>query len=107
MLTIGVPADSSAGPVAPKPTPANRASRERTRRSSWPAALRVKVSPSTWPGSAYPLATSHTTRAAIVSVLPAPAPAMTTSGPGGAAMTAACSSVGGKSPSAPANSAGL
>jgi hypothetical protein len=32
---------------------------------------------------------------------------MTTSGPGGAAMTAACSAVGGKSPSARANSVGL
>ena len=53
------------------------------------------------------MATSQTTLAAIVSVLPAPAPAITTSGPGGAAMTAACSSVGAKSPRAEANSAGL
>jgi hypothetical protein len=43
----------------------------------------------------------------MVSVFPAPAPAMTTSGPGGAAMTAACSSVGSKKPSALANSLGL
>ena len=90
-----------------RPAPASRASRVRTRRSSCPAALRVNVKPSTSPGRAYPLATSHTTRAAIVSVLPAPAPAMTTSGPGGAAITAACSSVGAKSPSAEASSAGL
>ena len=34
-------------------------------------------------GAASPLATSHTTRAAMVSVLPAPAPATTSSGPGG------------------------
>ena len=47
------------------------------------------------------------TRAAIVSVLPAPAPAMTTSGPGGAQMTAACSSVGVGRPRASANSVGL
>ena len=98
---VGADGDrSSATPRSPppgtRPAPARRASRVRTRRSSWPAALRVNVSPSTCPGSAYPLATSQTTRAAIVSVLPAPAPAMTTSGPGGAAITAACSSVGGK-----------
>ena len=52
----GCPAAStSAGPAepgAPRPTPASRASRDRTRRSSWPAALRVNVNPSTWPGSA-------------------------------------------------------
>ena len=42
----------------------------------------------------------------MVSVLPAPAPAITTSGPGGAAMTAACSSVGAKRPSAEASSVG-
>jgi hypothetical protein len=41
-----------------------------------------------------PLATSQTSRAAIVSLLPEPAPAMTASGPSGAAITAACSGVG-------------
>ena len=42
----------------------------------------MKVRPSTWSGSTSPLATSHTTRAAIVSVLPEPAPATTSSGRG-------------------------
>jgi hypothetical protein len=56
--------------------------------------LRVKVRPSTCSGSTIPFATSQTTRAAIVSVLPEPAPATTSSGPGGASMTAACSGVG-------------
>ena len=37
---------------------------------------------------------SHTTRAAIVSVLPDPAPATTSAGSSGASMTATCSSVG-------------
>ncbi|GAB4723249.1 hypothetical protein MOKP126_28140 [Mycobacterium avium subsp. hominissuis] len=53
MLTTGAASGSTApwfGLAAPNPTPANRASRERTRRNSWPAALRVNVSPSTWPG---------------------------------------------------------
>ena len=104
-MVTGSSAKSVPGIV--RPAPASRASRDRTRRSNCPAALRVNVSPSTSPGVAYPLATSHTTRAAIVSVLPAPAPAMTTSGPGGAAITAACSSVGSKSPNALDSSAGL
>ena len=58
------------------------------------AALRVKVSPSTWSGSTSPFATSHTTLAAIVSVLPDPAPATTSSGRGPASITAHCSVVG-------------
>ena len=41
-----------------------------------------------------PLATSQTTRAAIVSVLPLPAPATTSMGRSGASMTAVCSGVG-------------
>ena len=49
-------------------------------RASSPAALRVNVRPSTRSGRTSPLATSQTTRAAIVSVLPEPAPATTTIG---------------------------
>ncbi|MFU0804539.1 MAG: hypothetical protein ACFWTS_03390 [Pseudoclavibacter caeni] len=72
-------------------------------RSAWsmrwassPAAFRVKVSPSTWSGRTTRLATSQTTRRAIVSVLPAPAPAMTSAGRSSAnSMTARCSGVGG------------
>ena len=62
--------------------------------SCW-AAFLVNVSPRTLSGSTNSFATIHTTRAAIVSVLPAPAPATTSVGPGGAAITAACSAVGG------------
>ena len=69
----------------------SRRSRRRTRSASSPAALRVKVSPSTWSGRVCPLATSQMTREAIVSVLPEPAPATTSTGPGGASMTATCS----------------
>ena len=47
-------------------------------------------------------ATSQTTRAAIVSVLPLPAPATTSAGSSGASMTAVCSRVGGNWPSAAA-----
>jgi hypothetical protein len=53
------------------------------------------------------VATSQTTRAAMVSVLPAPAPATTSAGRAGAAITAACSSVGGGRPSAVASAAGV
>ena len=69
-------------------------SRVRTRCASSPAAFRVNVSPRIWSGWAYPLATSQTTREAIVSVLPEPAPATTRTGSTGAAMIAACSGVG-------------
>ena len=74
--------------------------------SCW-AALRVNVRPRTCSGSTCPVATSQTTRAAIVSVLPAPAPATTSAGRAGAAITAACSSVGGGRPSAAASDCGL
>src|SRR6185503_7815656 len=63
--------------------------------------------PRTCSGSTAPMATSHTTRAAMVSVLPAPAPATTSAGCAGAAITAACSSVGDGRPSAAATSCGL
>src|SRR5690606_20114849 len=69
------------------------------------AALRVKVRPRTSAGSTSPLATSQTTRAAIVSVLPDPAPATTRWASGGASMTAACCGVGGGVPTAWARSA--
>lgn len=87
--------------------PANRASRWRMRVVSCWAALRVKVRPSTSSGRTRPLATIQTTRAAMVSVLPAPAPATTSNGPRGAAMISDCSSVGGNWPRATATSAGL
>ncbi len=78
------------------------ASRARTRSDSSPAALRVKVRPSTASGATSSLATSHTTRAAIVSVLPDPAPATTSIGSSGASITASCSGVGRGRPSASA-----
>jgi len=67
------------------------------------AAFVVNVSPSTWSGRTKPFATSQTTRADIVSVLPEPAPATTTAGASGAPITAACSAVGGGRPSAAAS----
>ena len=66
----------------------------------------MKVSPSTRSGRTIPLATSQTSRAAIVSLLPEPAPAMTASGPSGAEITAACSGVGSGSRSSRASWAG-
>ncbi len=97
MLITGSPAhgpvSSSAGlPASPARRSASR--RSRTRSASSAAAFLVNVRPSTRSGRTMPLATSHTSRAAIVSLLPDPAPAMTASGPSGAAMTAACSAVG-------------
>ena len=65
------------------------------RSASSPAALRVKVSPRIWSGLAWPLASSQSTRFAIVSVLPLPAPATTRVGASGASITACCSAVGG------------
>ncbi len=82
-------------------------SRVRTRWASSPAAFRVKVSPRISSGWAYPLATSQTTRAAIVSVLPEPAPATTRTGSTGAAMIAACSGVGACRRSSRASSTGV
>ncbi len=87
--------------------PASRASRVRIRVVNCCAAFRVKVNPSTASGATSRLATIHTTRAAMVSVFPAPAPATTRVGPAGAAMTAACSSVGGGRPRVCANSPGV
>jgi len=46
-------------------------------------------------GATSSFATSHTTRLAMVSVLPDPAPAITTAGASGASITATCSGVGG------------
>src|SRR5690606_29103301 len=58
--------------------------------------------------AACPLATSHRVRAAIVSVLPEPAPAITRAGwAGSALMTATCSGVGGGSSRAAAISSAL
>ena len=113
-----VPAASDAGgPVPASPVPASpvpstgtarrsRSRRERTRSANSAAAFLVKVSPSTRSGRTIPLATSQTSRAAIVSLLPEPAPAMTASGPSGAEITAACSGVGSGSRSSRASWAG-
>ena len=51
----------------------------------------MKVRPSTSSRRTIRFATSHTTRAAIVSVLPLPAPATTSAGSSGDSMTAVCS----------------
>src|ERR1044072_7433147 len=67
----------------------------RARSASSPAALLVKVRPSTWSGATWPVPTSQTTRAAITVVLPEPAPATITCGAGGAVMHAVCSGVNG------------
>jgi hypothetical protein len=67
----------------------------------------VNVSPSTRSGRTIPFATSQTSRAAIVSLLPEPAPAITAIGASGAAITAACSAVGAAAPSSRASWAGL
>ena len=53
-----------------------------------------------------PLATSQTSRAAMVSLFPEPAPAITAIGPGVAAITAACSAVGSVTPSSRASCGG-
>src|SRR5699024_9019788 len=70
-------------------------------------ALRVKVSPRICSGRTYPLATSHTTREAMVSLLPEPAPAMTTAGSKGAETTWDCSAVGSGCRRRRASSAGV
>ena len=70
------------------------ASLARMRVASSPAAFRVKVTPSTSSGRTQPLATSHTTRSAMVAVLPEPAPAMTSRGDSGEEMMCDCSAVG-------------
>src|SRR5690348_12944069 len=67
----------------------------RTRSDSSPAALLVKVRPSTCSGATCPVPTSHTTRAAITVVLPDPAPATITAGASGAVTHASCSGVKG------------
>ena len=82
-------------------------SRTRTRWPSSAAAFLVNVRPSTRSGRTTPLATSQTSRAAMVSLFPEPAPAITASGRGGAPMTAACSAVGSGSPSSRASCTGL
>ena len=67
----------------------------------------MNVSPSTRSGWTRPFATSQTSLAAIVSLLPDPAPAITASGSSGALMTAACSGVGSSTPSSRASWTGL
>ena len=55
--------------------------RFRIRDASSPAAFLVKVRPRISSGLTIPFATNQRTRALIVSVLPEPAPAITTVGP--------------------------
>ncbi len=109
MLTVG----SCAAAGASSSSGSSMSPARRRFRSFWlirwdssPAALRVKVTPRISSGRASPLATSHATRSDMVVVLPEPAPATTSRGVNGDAITAACCSVGGKSPSASAISYG-
>ena len=106
-ITGSPPNGSSSEDDAPSsPARRSRSRRERTRSANSAAAFLVKVRPSTRSGRTIPLATSQTSRAAIVSLLPEPAPAMTASGPSGAEITAACSGVGSGSRSSRASCAG-
>ena len=78
-----------------------------TRELNSPAALRVKVRPRISSGRTTPFATSHKTRWVIVSVLPDPAPAITTVGPQCLdSIIARCSSVGSRN-FAPASASAL
>src|SRR5215469_2811562 len=105
----GSPASSSLSSPGAMSSPARRrpASRTRTRLASSAAAFLVKVNPSTRSGRTRSLATSQTRRAAIVSLFPEPAPAMTAIGASGAPITAACSGVGSGMPSICASWPGL
>src|SRR5882757_8291994 len=84
------PGGNGSGSVTPAWTSALR-----TRSDSSPAALLVKVRPSTWSGATCPVPASHTTRAAITVVFPEPAPATITPGASGAVTHANCSGVNG------------
>ena len=97
---ISVSSPSSGSPSTPRPR--SSPSRLRIRAASSAAALRVNVSPRISSGRTSPLATSHTTRPDMVSVLPDPAPATTSIGSIGASMIVACCGVGGGWPSAAA-----
>jgi hypothetical protein len=97
---LAAPSDSS-------PARRSRSRRDRTRSASSAAAFLVNVRPSTRSGRTIPLATSQTSRAAMVSLLPDPAPAITAIGPSGAPITTACSAVGSGSRSTRASCAGL
>ena len=90
---------AGAGGFGSSPCASSWSMRSRMRSDSSPAALRVKVRPRIWSGRACPLASSQSTRLAMVSVLPLPAPATTRVGANGASITACCSSVGGNMPS--------
>src|SRR5215469_15675548 len=105
----GSPASSSLSSPGAMSSPARRrpASRTRTRLASSAAAFLVKVSPSTRSGRTNWLATSQTRRAAIVSLFPEPAPAITAIGVSGVPITAACSGVGSGMPSVRASWPGL
>ena len=91
---VGRTRSSTPWAAVPGSTRSRWRSRTVTRSRSSPAALRVNVRPRTWSGSTRPLATRYTTRAAIVSVFPEPAPATTRTGSSGASMIACCSAVG-------------
>ena len=73
------------------------------RAASSPAAFLVKVSPRIPSTLTCRLASSHTTREAMVSVFPLPAPATTSTGAMGASMTSTCCVVGCGRPSRPAS----
>ena len=95
-------------PVSAAAMRASAASLARIREASSPAALRVKVTPRTSSGRTQPLATSQTTRSAMVAVFPEPAPAITSRGVRGEEMIRDCSAVGlFFSPSSADSSSGL
>src|ERR1700735_4716236 len=99
---------ASASPwTSASPARSRRPRRLRPGAASSAAAFLVKVRPSTRSARTMPLATSQTRRAAIVSLLPDPAPAMTACGPSPAPTTAACSAVGSGSPSTRASCPGV
>ncbi len=100
---------SSGSPSKPgisRPERSRASTRPLIRSASSPAAFRVNVTPRTSSGRTSPLATSQTTRSAMVAVLPEPAPASTRRGVSGAVTTSACSCVGGGSRSRAAMSPG-
>src|SRR6266568_1761430 len=93
---LGLAGPGLAGPGLAGPGPAGLipvlrrpSRRDRTRPASSAAAFLVNVRPSTRSGLTRSFATSHTSLAAMVSLLPDPAPAITAIGDSGALITAA------------------
>ena len=108
-VEVAGPGALRAGPACAliSPTRRSASSLDRTLVASSAAAFLVNVSPSARSGWTRPFAASQTSLAAIVSLLPEPAPAITASGASGALMTAACSGVGSSTPSSRASWTGL